>query len=49
MQGVECIEFPVVLFIYLSTWMETISERFSFESLIKEIHFKERWRQEEKR
>lgn len=36
-------------FIYWATWMETFSEGFSFQGLIKEIHFKERWRWEEKR
>lgn len=36
-------------FIYWATWMETFSKGFSFQGLIKEIHFKERWRWEEKR
>lgn len=37
-------------FIYSFSYLDgTISEGFSFEGLIKEIHFKERWRWEEKR
>ena len=36
-------------FIYWATWMETFSEKFSFQGLIKEIHFKEGWTWEEKR
>lgn len=37
-------------FIYSFSYLDrTTSEGFSFEGLIKEIHFKERWRWEEKR